>query len=106
MRRESASGIGTFLAKNIEGRYLAQDVEHDGKLIYKKGHFITQAGRQSIEDSGVARASTCAAPIGCKSQRGICAHCYGADLGTMKPVAWARRWAPLPHKPSASRARS
>ena len=38
--RESASGIGTFLAKNIEGRYVAADVEHEGKVIYKKGHFL------------------------------------------------------------------
>src|ERR1700690_3897821 len=38
--RESASGIGTFLAKNIEGRYLASDVEVDSKVLYKKGHFL------------------------------------------------------------------
>ncbi|MDQ5955161.1 MAG: DNA-directed polymerase subunit beta [Patescibacteria group bacterium] len=84
--RESASGIGTFLAKNIEGRYLAADVEHEGKVIYKKGHFVLGPDAKHIEELGVPSVYT-RSPVGCKSHRGICAHCYGADLGTMKPVA-------------------
>ncbi len=86
VRRESASGIGTFLAKNIEGRYLASDIEIEGKTEYKKGHFITQADARRIEDTGVASVYV-RSPIGCTAARGICAHCYGADLGLMKPVA-------------------
>jgi len=81
VNRESASGIGTFLAKNIEGRYLAADMEG-----YKKGHFITQADAKHIEDSGTNSVYV-RSPIGCRAQAGICAHCYGADLGNMKPVA-------------------
>src|SRR5437870_7604108 len=41
VRHESASGIGTFMAQNIEGRYLAADIELKDKVEYKKGHFIT-----------------------------------------------------------------
>ncbi len=86
IRRESASGIGTFLAKNIEGRFLAADVEHDGKVEYKKGQFITSVDAKHIEEMGTPSVYV-RSPVGCKSQQGVCVHCYGADLGTMKPVA-------------------
>ncbi len=86
VRRESASGIGTFLAKNIEGRYLAEDVVHEGKVIYKKGYFILGLDAKHIEELGVASVYV-RSPVGCKSHRGICTHCYGADLSTGKVVA-------------------
>ncbi|HVV15325.1 MAG TPA: DNA-directed RNA polymerase subunit beta' [Candidatus Paceibacterota bacterium] len=86
VKRESASGIGTFLAQNITGRYLAGDVEADGKTLFKKGHFITSVEAKQIEDAGIASVYT-RSPIACKSAQGLCAKCYGADLGTMKPVA-------------------
>jgi len=86
IKRESASGIGTFLAQNITGRYLAADVEHDGKAIYKKGHFVTSTDAKHIEEMGVASVYV-RSPIGCRAGRGICIRCYGADLGTTKPVA-------------------
>jgi DNA-directed RNA polymerase beta' subunit len=86
IRRESASGIGTFLAQNIQGRYLAQDLEIDGKVEFKKGHFLTHLDAKKIEDAGVPGAYV-RSPVACRSAHGICAACYGADLGTMKPVA-------------------
>jgi DNA-directed RNA polymerase subunit beta' len=86
VHRASASGIGTFLAKQIDGRYLAGDVESGDKVLYKKGHFITGADAKKIEESGVESVYV-RSPLSCKSRRGICAACYGADLGTMKPVS-------------------
>jgi DNA-directed RNA polymerase beta' subunit len=86
IRRESASGIGTFLAQNIEGRFLAEDLEFEGKVLYKKGHFLSAADAKHIEEKGV-QSVLVRSPVGCKSRRGICATCYGGDLGTMKPVA-------------------
>ena len=86
IRRESASGIGIFLAQNISGRYLAGDVEHEGQVHYKKGHFITHADGKHIEELGLPSALV-RSPVACRSPKGLCAKCYGADLGTMKPVA-------------------
>jgi DNA-directed RNA polymerase subunit beta' len=75
------------MAKNINGRYLAEDITNtDGKVEYKKGYFVTDTDARAIEESGVESVYV-RSPIGCKSDRGICVHCYGADLGTMKPVA-------------------
>src|SRR3989338_1256617 len=86
IRRESASGIGTFMAKNINGRYLASDIEIKGKVLYKKGQLLTETDSKSVEEAG-AESVYVRSPIGCVSTRGICMRCYGADLGTMKPVA-------------------
>ncbi|MSR70628.1 DNA-directed RNA polymerase subunit beta' [Candidatus Kaiserbacteria bacterium] len=86
VRRESASGIGTFLAQNIEGRYLAGDVEHNGTTEYKKGHFITSGDAKRIEELEIPGIFV-RSPVACKSARGLCGKCYGADLGTMKSVA-------------------
>src|SRR3989338_6610343 len=87
--RESASGIGTFLAQNIEGRFLAADVEgpsaDGGKTLYKKGHFITRVDAKHIEEAEVASVYV-RSPISCTTRHGLCARCYGADLGTMRPV--------------------
>jgi DNA-directed RNA polymerase subunit beta' len=83
--RESASGIGTFLAQNITGRYLASDVNVEN-VSFKKGHFLTATDAKAIEDAGAASVYV-RSPIACKSARGLCAQCYGADLGTQKPVA-------------------
>ncbi|MBY0294073.1 DNA-directed RNA polymerase subunit beta', partial [Patescibacteria group bacterium] len=86
INRESASGIGTFLAQNIEGRYLAADVvDASGNVLFKKGHFLKRSEAKAIEDAGVQSALV-RSPVGCKSSRGICIHCYGADLSTTKPV--------------------
>ncbi len=85
IHRESASGIGTFLAKNIDGRYLAADIEIQGNVEYRKGYFLTKKDAKHIEDTGIESVYV-RSPIGCKSRKGICAHCYGVDLGTMKLV--------------------
>jgi len=84
--RESASGIGTFLAQNINGRYLAGDLEVNGQVAYKKGHFLTHADAKHIEELGVQGVYVRSA-VACRSHKGVCAKCYGSDLGTMKPVA-------------------
>src|SRR3989344_1914672 len=86
VRRESASGIGTFMAKNINGRYLATDIEIDGKVEYKKGHFIVGKDAKRIEELGVPQVYV-RSPLSCKAPVGLCSKCYGADLGNMKPVA-------------------
>jgi DNA-directed RNA polymerase beta' subunit len=86
INRQSASGIGTFLAQNIEGRYLGADVVHNGAVEYKKGQFITNKDAKRIEELGVESVYV-RSPVSCKSRHGLCAKCYGADLGTMKPVA-------------------
>jgi len=82
----SASGLSVPLAKNIRGRILADDVAgSDGKVLFKKGYLLTKADAQKVEDSG-ADAVKVRSPLSCKTIRGVCARCYGLDLGKNEPI--------------------
>ena len=85
--RQSASGIASSFANNIKGRFLATDVKDEkGNALFKKGHFVTALDAKSIDASDVAEVIV-RSPIGCKSNKGICIHCYGADLSNWQPVS-------------------
>jgi DNA-directed RNA polymerase beta' subunit len=80
--KKSASGIEIPLAKNIKGRHLAADVvDASGAVLFKRGHFILHKDAEAIEKAGVAEVKV-RSPVTCKSLVGICAACYGTDLGT------------------------
>jgi DNA-directed RNA polymerase subunit beta' len=84
--RKTASGIEMPLSKNIKGRFLANDVvKSDGTVVFKKGHYITKADANIIDASGVSEVSV-RSPLTCKSLRGVCIKCYGADLGNNKVI--------------------
>jgi DNA-directed RNA polymerase beta' subunit len=85
IKRESHQASAPSLAQNITGRYLAADVEHRRQSCYKKGHFLTHKDAKQLKTRGAASVYV-RSPIAA-NLRGLCAHCYGADLGTMKPVA-------------------
>jgi DNA-directed RNA polymerase subunit beta' len=85
--RKSASGIEIPLWKSIKGRYLAADVvTADGTVVFKRGHFITKQDAQAIDNTKVESVLV-RSPLACKSLHGICVKCYGADLGSGKPVS-------------------
>ncbi len=80
------SGIETPIGKHIKGRFLAEDVkDKDGKVLFKKDHFLTKKESQEIESAGVTAVSV-RSPLTCKTLNGICVRCYGADLGKNKVV--------------------
>jgi DNA-directed RNA polymerase subunit beta' len=83
--RKSASGIDIPLAKAVEGRFLAQPIEEDGKTLFPRNHLITALDAKKIEDSSVASVWV-RSPMTCKTGYGMCQHCYGADLTTGKLV--------------------
>ncbi len=78
--RESASGIQISVAKDISGRYLAEDVsDPKGNILYKKGDMIQQKEAKEIEDSNAEEVFV-RSPMTCKSVHGICQTCYGIDM--------------------------
>lgn len=84
--KQSASGIEISLAKNIRGRFTAEEIKDEsGKVLFKKGHFISVKDAEAVEKAGVTEV-TVRSPLTCKSGYGICATCYGADLGNNHPV--------------------
>ncbi|MBI2096122.1 MAG: DNA-directed RNA polymerase subunit beta' [Candidatus Taylorbacteria bacterium] len=81
IRRESASGMDVSLARNLRGRVLGEDaVGKDGRILFKKGTLLSKKEAKLLEDEGFSEAAI-RSPLTCKSIQGICAVCYGADLG-------------------------
>jgi DNA-directed RNA polymerase subunit beta' len=80
--KKTASGIESNFSKNVFARILASDiVDVNGVTVFKKGHLVTKAdskliGKMDIESAFVR------SPLTCKTDRGVCSKCYGADLST------------------------
>jgi DNA-directed RNA polymerase subunit beta' len=84
--KQSASGMETALAKNIKGRVLAEDVKDmKGKVIFPRGHLLSKRNALEVESAGVTAVKV-RSPLTCKSIRGICAKCYGSDLGKNQEI--------------------
>ncbi len=87
VRRQTASGMNIPLGKNIRGRVIAEDIKGaDGKVLFKKGHMLSKADAQAAEEAGVSEVRV-RSPLSCKTVRGVCAQCYGLDLGKNDLVA-------------------
>jgi len=81
INKTSGMETGASIAKNIRGRSLAADVVlNNGEVIFKKGHILTKDDAVRIELSEVESVSV-RSPLTCKTLHGICANCYGMDLG-------------------------
>jgi len=86
VRKNNGSGIEVPLAKIIKGRVVAQDiVTKDGTVLFKRNHLLTKDQAQKVEDVGVIEAHI-RSPMTCKTVNGVCAYCYGNDLGKNKLV--------------------
>jgi DNA-directed RNA polymerase subunit beta' len=80
-RKEDALGIEVGISKTINGRVLAEDVKTAaGDTLFKKGHLVAKAEAAQIENAGIAEVKVFS-PLTCKTVGGVCAKCYGVDLG-------------------------
>ena len=81
INRSSGMDTGSSIAKNIRGRVLVEDVVgKDGKVLFEKGCLLTKDDAQKIEQAEVEKVVV-RSPLSCKTLHGICAKCYGTDLG-------------------------
>jgi DNA-directed RNA polymerase subunit beta' len=86
IKKQTASGINIPLSKNIRGRVLSEDLlDPSGKVLFKKNHLLTKQEAVIIEEAGIMSVRV-RSPLSCKSVRGVCAQCYGVDLGKNKIV--------------------
>jgi len=82
----SASGIEVSLTKILKGRYLAEDIKDaNGEVLFKKGHYMLKTDAEKVSASGV-KDVVVRSPMTCEAIRGVCIHCYGADLGKNEVV--------------------
>jgi DNA-directed RNA polymerase subunit beta' len=79
--RETSSGMEVSIAKLVKGRFLSEDIkDKKGATLFKKDHYITREDAKKIESAEVENV-TVRSPLTCKTLEGVCARCYGADLG-------------------------
>ncbi len=82
----NSAGLEASLAKNIRGRFLAEDITlGTGEVLFKKGHLLSKRDAQTVETKGVSLVSVYS-PLTCKADHGVCVKCYGADLGKHKII--------------------
>ncbi len=86
VKKDSGNGLEISLSKTIKGRTLAEAVVgKDGEVLFKRGHVLTKDDAVKIEEAGTAEVYV-RSPMVCETTNGICAHCYGYDLGKNKLV--------------------
>jgi len=85
IKKDTSLGMDVSIAKSIRGRYLAEDISAQGKVLFKKGHLLSKGDAVVVEEAGIVEAKV-RSPLTCKSLSGICIKCYGQDLGKGKPI--------------------
>jgi len=76
--------LGSFTSRLL-GRTAAGSVKAKGKVILKKNELIGPSAVKAIEGAGVGEVKI-RSPLTCASLYGVCAACYGLDLGDNRPV--------------------
>lgn len=74
------------LFKKAIGRYLAQDLkDNKGKILLEKGELLTEDVFDKLKNKEINEIIV-RSVLSCKMNRGVCAKCYGYDLGFNRPV--------------------
>ena len=76
------------LFDRLVGRYTVNDVvnEETGELIVPANTMITEESAKEIVDAGIKQVEV-RTILRCLAKRGVCVHCYGADLAHGTPVS-------------------
>jgi DNA-directed RNA polymerase subunit beta' len=84
--RVSSETLGRPLARRIFGRVLVSDVKNmTGQILARAGDYIDDKTADKIDKSGISEVEV-RTVLRCLLPRGICAKCYGYDLGFNRPV--------------------
>ncbi len=75
------------LGERIVGRYTAEDVvdPKSGEVLVERNVMLDDEDVKKIVSAGIEEVKV-RSILKCKSKYGVCAHCYGADLASGKPV--------------------
>jgi len=84
----SGQAVVEKLFDRLVGRYTVNDVvdENTGELIVPSNTMITEESAQAIIDAGITKVEV-RTILRCLAKRGVCVHCYGADLAHGTPVS-------------------
>ncbi len=83
--REQSEQMGEKLSERVLGRFVLAAVKIDGETIVKKGEVINEHAARLIESKAVDNIHV-RSVLQCHIAKGICAKCYGYDLGNRRVV--------------------
>jgi len=83
--RSEGDLYGYPFASKIYSRTALEDIKVNDQVIVKAGEIITKEAAKIIADSNLEKVKV-RSPITCKTLNGICATCYGLDLGRNKKI--------------------
>ncbi len=80
--KEDGDEIKMTLGERALGRAVAEDIKDtNGKVMVKKGELVNRDQAKAIDDSEIKKMKL-RSVMRCKSIKGICARCFGYDLGS------------------------
>ena len=80
------TGIEVPFTKSAKGRVAAEDiVDKNGKVLFKRNHLLTKHDASIVEAAGITSMKV-RSPLCCTTIQGVCAMCYGMDLGKNKLI--------------------
>ena len=87
VRRSDNFGAKQTLSERVFGRFSAEDVTDpkSGELLIQAGELYTEELADAVDETGVEELYVFS-PMTCELRQGICAKCYGIDLGRGKEV--------------------
>jgi DNA-directed RNA polymerase subunit beta' len=85
--RRADDVAGQDFASRIAGRILAGRVVHPatGEILHERGDMLTVEAAKALRDAGVPEIFV-RSPLTCELRFGMCAECYGMDLGRGEKV--------------------
>jgi DNA-directed RNA polymerase subunit beta' len=85
LRREDGKEFNQSFSSKLFSRVPLDDIKVGNKILARAGEIITKAVAEEIEESKLASVIV-RSPITCRTLYGVCAKCYGYDLGVNEPV--------------------
>ncbi|AVQ38201.1 DNA-directed RNA polymerase subunit beta' [Clostridium botulinum] len=75
------------LVERLSGRYPSEDIIHPttGELIVKRNTYMDEDIAQKVSDAGIKKVKI-RSVFTCKSKHGVCARCYGMNMGTSQKI--------------------
>ncbi len=83
--KAEGDAYGYQFAERLYSRTALHDIRADRKIVVRAGEIISREAAKKIQEAGIESVEV-RSPIACKAIYGICAACYGLDLGRNRPV--------------------
>jgi DNA-directed RNA polymerase subunit beta' len=86
LTKKESDEMGVNLVDRVLGRFIAQDIKNiKGEVVGKKGELITEDIADRLKTEQIDELCI-RSVLSCKMSKGVCAKCYGWDLGYNKLV--------------------